>query len=134
MRTQPLAILCVAAIVVCGNAYLWHEIRPTWNDITSNILADPPDVEMGALFAGAMSMIPMAGIGLTPAPRHKTHYMFLAGCWFTGATLLLGMVFVIADTVGYTMFLWPTAAGLGGTAVMAAANGVRQIRIPRLAA
>lgn len=134
MRTQHIAILCVAVVVSCGNAYVWHEVQPTWHDITSNILADPPDAEMGALFAGAMSMIPMAGVGLTPAPRHKKHYRFLAGCWFAGTILLLGMVLMIADTVGYTTLLWPTAAGLGGVAVIAAANGMRQIAAPRLAA
>lgn len=98
--TQPLAILCIAAVAACGNVYVWNEVRPTWDDVTAAVMADPPDAGTGALLAGLMSMVPLAGVGLTPAPRHAIHYRFLAGCWFAGAALLLGMVFVVADTVG----------------------------------
>ena len=134
MRVQSLAILCIITIVMCGNVYVWYETQPTWDDITSNILADPPDAEMGALFAGILSLTPMVGIGLTPAPRHRVYNRFLAGCWFACTTLLVGMIFVISDTVGYVILMWPTVAGLGGVAIISTANGIRQIATPRLAA
>lgn len=133
MKAQPLAILCIAVTVMCGNVYVWHEVQPTLDGIALNIFADEPDARISAAFAGILAMAPMVGVGLTPDPWSETDRRFFAGCWFVGAALVLGMVFVIADSVGYNALLWPTVAGFGGTAAIAAANGVRQIVTLRLA-